>query len=64
MSYYQSCSCEAGNQKVKFVLFEKGIESEALDESYFQNVSVLGIVLRLVVLGFVSKYFRGIATSY
>lgn len=32
MSRYQSCSCEAGNWKVEFVLSEKGIEPEDLDE--------------------------------
>lgn len=32
MSYYQSCSYEAGNRKVKFILFEERIESEHFDK--------------------------------
>ena len=27
MSFYQSCSCETGNWKVEFVLFEEKIEA-------------------------------------
>lgn len=34
MSYYQSCSCETGNWKVEFVLFEERFESENLDKAY------------------------------
>lgn len=38
MSYYGSCSCETGNWKVEFVLFEERIESEDLGKASFSKL--------------------------
>lgn len=40
MSYYQSCSCETGNWKAEFVLFEGRIECEDLDKSILKTFHV------------------------